>query len=97
MNGGFLFLDWGSSFLVTVISRSLLRIRQEVLDLLVTIRGAWFSLFLFEVVDIGEVYVNAVERAANTVAAWITKVDIADLRVYVVILPIWSRCLINVL
>lgn len=49
-----------SSLLVTIVIRLLLRIRQEVLDLLVTIRvGA--SLFLLEVVDIGEVYVNAVE------------------------------------
>ena len=50
----------GSSLLVTIVIRLLLRIRQKVLDLLVTIRvGA--ILFLLEVVDIGEVYVNAVE------------------------------------
>lgn len=50
----------GSSLLVTIVIRFLLRIRQKVLDLLVTIRVG-VSLFLLEVVDIGEVYVNAVE------------------------------------
>ena len=81
--------------MVTVVIGFLLRIIQEVLDLLVTIGVAF--LFLLEVVDIGEIDVNAVKRAANTVAAWVTKVDITNLRVYVVILPIWSRCLIYVL
>ena len=75
--------------------RSLMRIGQEVLDLLFTIRGV--SLFLLQIVDIGEVYVNAVERAANTVAAWVTKVNVANLRVNIVILPVWSRRLIDVL
>ena len=71
---------------------------QKGFDLLITIHVVLTFVFtLLEVVDIGKIDVNAVERAANTVATRIPKVNITNLWVNFVILPIWSWRLIDVL